>query len=104
MWYHVAMVSSLRDIADTIKRHEDTLQQNYKVHRLGVFGSLARGDNTDVSDIDMLVELSRPIGLFKFVELENYLGRILGRKVDLVTKDALKPLIKDEILSETAYV
>lgn len=98
------MTNTLRGISDTIKKHESFLQETYNVRKLGVFGSVARGEQTGISDIDMLVELSRPIGLFKFVDLEKYLGQILGRKVDLVTQDALKPLIKDDILSETAYV
>jgi len=56
------------------------------------------------SDLDILVEFSEPIGLFKFVELEDFLSQELNLKVDLVMKDALKPRIKDAILKEAIYV
>lgn len=71
---------------------------------IGIFGSYARGDNKETSDIDLLVEFSAPIGMFKFIEMEEFLSKALGKKVDLVTKKALKPIIKDEILKETVYV
>ena len=71
---------------------------------MGVFGSFARGDQRKNSDIDILVEFSKPIGFFEFIDLENHLARALDRKVDLVTKNALKPAIKDNVLKETIYV
>ena len=80
------------------------LRDAYGVKKLGVFGSVSRGENLEASDIDLLVEFSRPIGLFKFIELEDYLSKILGQKVDLVTKNALKPAIKDDVLKEVVYV
>ncbi|KKT37612.1 MAG: polymerase beta domain protein region protein, partial [Candidatus Gottesmanbacteria bacterium GW2011_GWB1_44_11c] len=46
---------------------------------------------------------THPLGLFRFVELENHLSQLLGKPVDLVTKNALKPIIKDQILQETIY-
>ena len=52
----------------------------------------------------MLVEFSKPVGFFKFIELEEFLGKLTGKKVDLVTKKALKPAIKNEILQEVSYV
>ncbi len=80
------------------------LKQNYHVARLGVFGSVARDEQTEKSDVDMLVEFNSPVGFFDFIKLENFLSEILKQKVDLVTKNALKPIIKDEILKETLYV
>lgn len=71
---------------------------------LEFFGSVARGDSGDDSDIDMLVEFKSPVGFFDFIRLENYLTKSLGRKVDLVTKKALKPLIRDDILNDVIYV
>ena len=94
----------INQIKDIINKHLDFLSENYNVAVIGVFGSMARGDNTESSDIDILVELSEPIGFFKFIELEEFLSKILGRRVDLVTKKALKDAIKDEILQETIYV
>jgi|SRR3990167_9542106 len=80
------------------------ISEAYGAKKFGVFGSVSRGDNLESSDIDLLVEFSRPIGLFKFIELEDYLSELLGKKVDLVTKNALKPAIKDDVLREVIYV
>ena len=71
---------------------------------IGLFGSYARGEQKDKSDVDILVEFSKPIGFFKFMELEEYLSKRLGVKVDLVTPDALKPMIKPQIMREVVYV
>lgn len=80
------------------------LLKSYGVKNIGIFGSVANLTNKQTSDIDILVEFSEPIGFFKFIELEEALGKILGKKVDLVTKKALKSAIKEEILQETIYV
>ncbi len=63
------------------------------------------GEQTTKSDIDILVTFSENahVGFFKFLELEEFLGKKLGVKVDLVTKNALKPILKDQILQETVY-
>ncbi len=81
------------------------LKEQFQVENIGVFGSFARGEQTSESDIDIVVEFCEPntIDLFDFVKLEEFLSQKLGIKVDLVTKKALKPLIKDEILRETIY-
>ena len=71
---------------------------------IGVFGSVARGDETEKSDIDILVSFNMPIGFFDFIRLEDFLSKLLGAKVDLVCKRALKPVIKDDILKEVIYV
>lgn len=80
------------------------LRADHGVQSLGVFGSTARGEDRQGSDIDVLIEFSRPISLFKFIELEEHLSSILGQKVDLVTKRALKPAIKNAVLQEVIYV
>ncbi len=68
---------------------------------MALFGSLARGEATEESDIDLLVEFSKPIGLLRFVALKRLLGEVvLGRPVDLVTPKALKPQLRDWILKE----
>jgi uncharacterized protein len=95
---------NISQIKDTLNTRRDILKKTYKVEDLGIFGSVARGDNTDISDIDVLVRFVQPIGMFTFIELENYLSRIFGKKVDLVTPRALKPEIKDDILQEVIYV
>ena len=80
------------------------LKQKYNVKRLGIFGSFVKDQQKKGSDIDMLVEFTSPIGFFNFIRLENFLAETLNQKVDLVTKKALKPAIKAEVLKETLYV
>jgi len=81
-----------------------TLTERFKVKEIAVFGSIVRGEHEETSDIDILVEFREPIGLFKFLELEEYLSDLIGRKVDLVSKKALKPRIGKHILSEVAFL
>lgn len=77
-----------------------SLFEQYGVSAISLFGSIARGESTDGSDIDLLVEFSRPIGLLQFVELKRAMEKALGRSVDLVTPKALKPQLRDRILKE----
>lgn len=98
------MKINIKLIKDKIKQQKSYLKSNFQVEDIGVFGSVARGDNFDSSDIDLLVNFSKPIGMFKFIGLENYLSQLLGKKVDLVTRKALKPAIKADILQEVIYV
>ncbi len=80
------------------------LRKRYNVKYLGVFGSHVRGERKPGSDLDILVEFSKAPGLLEFVNLENHLSEILGVKVDLVPKRALKPLIGKYILEEVEAV
>ena len=79
------------------------LYHDYAVKEIGLFGSFSDNTFTENSDIDILVELERPIG-WKFFSLELYLEKIFERKIDLVTKNALKKQIKDIILKQVNYV
>ncbi|HOV52166.1 MAG TPA: nucleotidyltransferase family protein [Methanothrix sp.] len=94
----------LEEIQEILRQRKPTLQERFKVKEIGIFGSFVRGEETDTSDLDILVELEKPVGLIKFVGLQNYLSDELGEKVDLVMKGALKPRIKKSILSEVVYV
>ena len=87
-----------------VTKEKKTLAKNYNVSRIGVFGSVVRGEDNDNSDIDMLVDFSEPIGLFDFVGFENQLSNGLGKKVDLVSRKALKPNIGKRILGEVIYI
>ena len=89
---------NIQEIID-IKQNMGILRQDYKVKKFGIFGSFVRNEQKEDSDIDILVEFSEPIGL-EFFALENYLSEILGTKVDLVTKPALKPIIREDVLKE----
>ncbi len=90
--------------SERIQEHMSELRSDYMVSRLGIFGSFARGEETESSDIDILVEFSESVDLFHFIRLQNYLAELLGRRIDLVTPDALKPMIKDRIIGEVQYV
>lgn len=98
------MPNEFKKTMKTLEQNLPLLRKEFKVKRLGVFGSVARGAQHRGSDLDLLVEFSEPIGLFRFVALERHLSSIAGRKVDLVSKRALKPLLKKNILQSTYYV
>ena len=83
-----------------LSRHRDELEKKFGVRKIGIFGSYANGEPKKSSDLDLLVEFKYPIGLFKFMDLEDYLEKLLGVKVDLVTRKALKPHIGKAILKE----
>ena len=72
----------------------------FGVSSLSIFGSVARGDARPDSDVDILVEFNRPIGVFEFLDLKEFLESILGQKVDLATPDSLKQQLRDQILKE----
>ena len=101
----VVAMKTLKEIKTKLETLKPTLSERYGVETIGVFGSYTRGEQTKKSDIDILVTFTKDaqVGFFKFLELEEFLAKKLGVKVDLVTKDALKPLIKDRILRETVY-
>jgi len=90
-------------ILTLLKQQLPYLRSNFKVKSIGLFGSYAREEQTETSDIDLLVEFEAPVGFFKFIDLEDYLSKKLGKKVDLVTPDSLKPLIKPSVTAEAVY-
>lgn len=98
------MKMNMDQVREILSKQANFLKDTYNVSNIGVFGSVARNENTEESDIDLLVEFSEPIGMFKFIELEEFLSKVLSKKVDLVTKKALKPVIREEILQEVVYV
>jgi hypothetical protein len=92
------------EIIDLIKNHANDIKILFSVRRIGIFGSFARGEQKDSSDVDILVEFEKPT--FKnFMNLSFYLEDLLEREVDLVTVKGLHPRIrpyveKDVIWSE----
>ena len=70
------------------------------IRQLSLFGSAARGEAGEHSDVDLRVECSQPIGIFQFVRLKRALEAVLGRRVDLATPSSLKPQLRDRILRE----
>jgi uncharacterized protein len=97
---------TIDQIKKTLTKHKEELRQNYQVKDIGIFGSYVRGEQKKKSDIDILVEFeeSSKLSLLGFVGLENYLSDILGVKVDLVEKGALKPRIGKHVLEEVVTI
>lgn len=91
------------DILNGLKSGKDTLSKPYKVKRMALFGSWSREDNQPDSDVDVLVEVDPSIGL-DFVELGDRLEEILGLRVDLVSRGAVKPKFWKQIEPELIYV
>ena len=80
------------------------LKKSYNVKSLAVFGSYIHHNQDEESDFDLLVEFDETPTLFQFIRLENHLSELLGVKVDLVMKDALKPRIGKRVLQEAEQV
>ncbi len=98
------MKKKIDQIIIKLRENKPVLEEKYKVKTLGVFGSYVRGEQKEGSDLDILVEFHEPVGLFKFMELEEFLGKNTGIKVDLVSRKALKPRIGKHILEEVINV
>lgn len=87
-----------------LNEHKATLHERYAVASLLLFGSVARGQATSTSDIDLLVEFNRPTGYFGLVALQEYLSAVLGRRVDLGTLRGLKPRVRERLQAEVCRV
>lgn len=93
------MNSHLKELLEKIAS-EGRLLEEYGVRSISLFGSIARGEAGEESDVDLLVEFSRPVGILEFVRLKRALESVLGRSVDLATPSSLKPQLRDRILKE----
>ncbi len=88
-----------------IRKIKDELYERFSVKALYIFGSVARGNATVQSDVDLIVDfVSDDIGLFDFLDLKVFLESVLKVKVDLVTRDAIKPSMKTEIEEQAVRV
>ncbi|MDL1970969.1 MAG: nucleotidyltransferase family protein [Candidatus Desulfofervidaceae bacterium] len=96
-------MKSLEETQRVLREHKEEIRRKYGVVILGVFGSVARGEQNKTSDVDILVEIERPIGL-KFFELWEKLEKLLGCEVDLVREKLLREEIKSEILGEVVRI
>lgn len=97
------MMITRNEILNKLRDLKPILYRDYSVSQIGLFGSFSDDSYSEDSDIDLLVEFEKPIG-WKFFSLEIYLENIFKRKIDLVTKNALKEQIKDRILNQVKYV
>lgn len=94
---------SRTEIENKLQEIKPLLVAKFHVNRIGYFGSYTNGQQTNNSDLDLLVEFSQPIG-WEFFTLERFLEQALGLPVDLVTKNALKERIRETILNQVIYI
>jgi len=103
------MSKSFDEIKTIIKNHKDELREKYGVRRIGIFGSIVRGEAREDSDVDILVEFEAGKATFdNFLGLVEYLERLLGKKIDLLTIDGVKSIridyIREGIEESVIYV
>jgi hypothetical protein len=94
---------SLNDIKDILKRNKLRLTEKYGLSLIAIFGSYGRGQQTEKSDIDILVDFNGPIGI-EFIDLANELEKLLKAKVDLVSKNGVRPQYLKQIEQDLNYV
>ncbi len=95
---------TLREIIDLIRSLKEDIRTEYRAEVVGTFGSFVRGEENETSDIDVLVEFDEDADLFNFVGLSIFLEERLGRKVDVVPRDTVRPELKERILKEAVSV
>lgn len=97
-------MKTLTEIKTLLHAHAEELRRRFKVEKLFIYGSYARGEQTDRSDVDILVEYCEPVSLFDVVDTELYLTDVLGVKVDLVIKRSVHWAIRDKVEREAVAV
>ena len=97
-------MTSLNLIKERIRTIKPVLMSKYEIGKLYIFGSYAREEQSDKSDIDLLVDFEKVPDLLTFIEMEEYLSRQLHKKVDLVPRRKLKTQIREQVLKEAIAI
>lgn len=97
-------MKTLEEIKTTLTKHKEELIEKYNIKEIGIFGSFVKGEQKTKSDIDILVEFNELPDIFLLIDLEDYLKKLLHKKVDLVRKEAIRPELKDVVLREAVYI
>jgi predicted nucleotidyltransferase len=97
-------MKTLHEIESILKGHMPLLKEQFNVKKMGIFGSLARGERKETDYVGILVQFSKPISSIKYMNLESYLSKLLGIKVDLVLKMGLRYQKAQEVLKEVVFV
>lgn len=97
-------MKTFQEIKKILTENAGKIRGDYKVRRLGIFGSFIRGEQKEDSDVDILVTFEEPISLLKLVNFENYLQDIIGIKVDVIPENNIRPELRDIILNEVSYI
>ena len=101
--FNFTLMLTLQNILQILRQHKTELQRKYPIARLGVFGSYARGEATEKSDIDIAVEMNGPMGL-NFVAMADEIEELFGIKTDVVSKRSIKPKYLPYVEKDIAYV
>lgn len=97
-------MKSYNKIEKILKQYKNELATKYKIKEIGIFGSYVRNEQKKGSDVDILIEFDEVPDLFKFLEIERYLEGLLGVRVDLIRRKALREELKDTILKEVVTI
>jgi predicted nucleotidyltransferase len=96
---------NLIDVKKILEENRDFLRERFHVMDVGIFGSFVRGEETSLSDIDILVTFEKGHkDFFNYMRMKYYLGELIGMEVDLVIKEAVKPGLREKIFREVEYV
>lgn len=98
------MQKSLDDIKAVLRQHRALIRDRFRVTDMLVFGSYARQEQTEQSDVDILIFYEKAPTLWMLAELRDYLSSLLGLSVDVVTAKGLKPRIRDRVLAEAVKI
>lgn len=96
-------MNTLGQVTTALSLHKPELISRFHVKKMAIFGSFARNEQKKTSDVDILVEFNAPVGM-EFIDLANYLESLLKRKVDLVSRNGIKPKYFREIKNDLHYV
>ena len=97
-------MKTLNEIQELLHQYKPMIQEKYKVRELGIFGSYVRGEQNEESDVDVLIDYEEAPSLLQLIDLENFLTEHLGIKVEVVTKNGLKPKRRERILAQVIYI
>ncbi|MFH1624085.1 MAG: nucleotidyltransferase family protein [Pseudomonadota bacterium] len=97
-------MKTVEQIRAAIRQHQEVLVERYGVKVVGLFGSYARGEHRKRSDLDLLVDIVRPISLLELIGAELYLSEVLGVKVDLIPKRGVREELRETIFREALSI
>lgn len=97
-------MKTFQEIKEILTSNRAKIKSQYKVKKMGIFGSYVRGEQREGSDVDILVEFSEPVSLLKLVNFENFLSDLTGEKVEVIPKSDIRPELKENILVEVSYI
>ena len=98
-------MKTVKEVKEVITNHKEELTKIFKVKEIGIFGSYARAEEDNESDVDILVEFEKGHkDFFNYTRLKYYLQQVLGEEIDLVIKGAVKPMLRERIFREVKYV